>query len=91
LRRITLLGGIYFGCFAVSEAAAVTVVYPLVSEFVFRREIPLCRLAKVIREAMILVGLILAIFPPSCPWPPGSTFATCIRESHFSRRWNSAI
>ena len=56
-----VLGGIYTGYFAVSEAAAVTAVYVLVSEFVLRREIPLSRLPHVVRESMILVGGIFMI------------------------------
>jgi tripartite ATP-independent transporter DctM subunit len=56
-----VLGGIYSGYFAVSEAAAVTAVYVLVSEFVLRREIPLRRLPEIIRESMLLVGAIFMI------------------------------
>jgi tripartite ATP-independent transporter DctM subunit len=56
-----VLGGIYSGYFAVSEAAAVTAVYVLVSEFVLRREIPLGQLPRIVRESMILVGGIFMI------------------------------
>jgi tripartite ATP-independent transporter DctM subunit len=56
-----VLGGIYSGYFAVSEAAAVTAVYVLCSEFVFRREIPLRELPRIVRESMVLVGAILMI------------------------------
>ena len=56
-----VLGGIYTGYFAVSEAAAVTAVYVLVSEFLLRREIPLRRLPRIVRESMILVGGIFMI------------------------------
>ena len=56
-----VLGGIYSGYFAVSEAAAVTAVYVLISEFVLRREIPLARLPGIVRESMLLVGAIFMI------------------------------
>jgi len=56
-----VLGGIYTGYFAVSEAAAVTAVYVLVSEFVLRREIPLRELPRIVRESMVLVGGIFMV------------------------------
>ncbi len=56
-----ILGGIYSGYFAVSEAAAVTAVYVLLVEFVILREIPLRQLPRITRESMILVGAILMI------------------------------
>jgi tripartite ATP-independent transporter DctM subunit len=56
-----VLGGIYTGYVAVSEAAAVTAVYVLVSEFVLRREIPLANLPRIVRESMVLVGGIFMI------------------------------
>ncbi|MES9925033.1 MAG: TRAP transporter large permease subunit [Candidatus Thiodiazotropha endolucinida] len=58
---IIILGGIYSGYFALSEAAAVTAVYVLVVEVFIHREIPLKQLPKVMREAMLLVGGILII------------------------------
>jgi len=58
---ILVLGGIYSGYFAVSEAAAVTSIYVLISEFALRREIPVRELPRVIRESMILVGAIFVI------------------------------
>lgn len=58
---LLVLGGIYSGYFAVSEAAAVTAVYVLLSEFVLRREIPLRQLPDIVRESMILVGAIFLI------------------------------
>lgn len=56
-----VLGGIYSGYFAVSEAAAVTALYVLIVEVVIRREISLRQLPKVMREAMVLVGGIMII------------------------------
>jgi len=56
-----VLGGIYSGYFAVSEAAAVTVLYVFVVEVFIYREISLQRLPSVMRESMVMVGAILVI------------------------------
>lgn len=56
-----VLGGIYSGYFAVSEAAAVTALYVIVVEVFIRREIPLRRLPAIMRQSMVLVGGILII------------------------------
>lgn len=58
---IVVLGGIYSGYFAVSEAAAVTALYVLVVEVVILREIKYRDLPIVMRESMLLVGGILII------------------------------
>lgn len=58
---VVVLGGIYSGYFAVSEAAAVTAVYVLVVEVLVKREIPWRRLPDIVRESMVLVGGILLI------------------------------
>jgi tripartite ATP-independent transporter DctM subunit len=58
---LVVLGGIYGGWFAVSEAAAVTAIYVLVVEVLIHREIPLRELPRVIREAMTMVGGVLVI------------------------------
>ncbi|MET0066461.1 MAG: TRAP transporter large permease subunit [Candidatus Thiodiazotropha sp.] len=58
---ILLLFGIYSGYFAISEAAAVTVLYVLIAEVFVHREIPLRRLPGLMRESMLLVGGILVI------------------------------
>lgn len=58
---IVVLGGIYSGFFAVSEAAAVTALYVLVVEVLVLREISLRDLPGVMRESMLLVGGILII------------------------------
>jgi len=58
---IVVLGGIYSGFFAVSEAAAVTALYVLIVEVVILREISLKDLPGVMRESMLLVGGILII------------------------------
>ncbi len=58
---LVILGGIYGGIFAVSEAAAVTALYVLVVEMAVLREIPLSRLPAIMRQSMVLVGGILLI------------------------------
>ncbi|MDH3635027.1 MAG: TRAP transporter large permease subunit [Gammaproteobacteria bacterium] len=56
-----VLGGIYGGYFAVSEAAAVTAVYVLVVEVLIMREIKFSELPDIMRDAMMLVGGIMII------------------------------
>ncbi|MCK4621066.1 MAG: TRAP transporter large permease subunit [Desulfuromonadales bacterium] len=56
-----VLGGIYSGYFAVSEAAAVTALYVLVVEVAILREIRLPQLPGLIRQSMVMVGGILII------------------------------
>lgn len=58
---IVVLGGIYSGYFAISEAAAVTALYVLVVDLAILREIPLRKLPAIMRESMVLVGGILVI------------------------------
>jgi tripartite ATP-independent transporter DctM subunit len=58
---ILVLGGIYGGFFAVSEAAAVTALYVLLVELVILREVPWRELPRIMRESMVLVGAILTI------------------------------
>ncbi len=58
---VLVLGGIYSGLFAASEAAAVTALYVLVTSVLIRREIALAKLPTVMAEAMRLVGAILVI------------------------------
>ena len=62
---LIVLGGIYSGYFAVSEAAAVTAIYVLFTEVVIYREVRLKDLPRIMREAMVLVGGILIIFGAS--------------------------
>jgi len=62
---IIVLGGVYSGFFAVSEAAAVTVIYVLIVEVLIYREIPIKGLPGVMRESMVLVGGILVILGAS--------------------------
>jgi tripartite ATP-independent transporter DctM subunit len=56
-----VLGGIYGGLFAVSDAAAVTALYALVVIVLIRREVTFKNLPKVMQESMMLVGAIMVI------------------------------
>jgi C4-dicarboxylate transporter, DctM subunit len=56
-----VLGGIYGGFFAISEAAAVTALYVMGVEVFIYREIKLRQLPGIMRESMIMVGGILLI------------------------------
>ncbi len=58
---VVVLGGIYSGTFAVSEAAAVTAIYVVIVEVFILREVPLPQLPRVMRESMTMVGGIMII------------------------------
>jgi C4-dicarboxylate transporter DctM subunit len=58
---LVVLGGIYSGYFAVSEAAAITAVYVFLVEVIIYRDIKWRELPQVIRKSMVLVGGILII------------------------------
>jgi C4-dicarboxylate transporter DctM subunit len=58
---VIVLGGIYSGYFAVSEAAAITAVYVLLVEVVIYRDIGWRELPQIMRKSMVLVGGILII------------------------------
>jgi tripartite ATP-independent transporter DctM subunit len=58
---IVVLGGIYSGYFAVSEAAAVTALYVAIVELVILRDVPWREVPRIMRESMVLVGAILVI------------------------------
>ena len=58
---VVVLGGIYSGYFAVSEAAAITAVYVLLTEVVIYRDIRLGQLPEIMKKSMVLVGGILII------------------------------
>ena len=58
---VIVLGGIYSGYFAISEAAAMTVVYIFIAEVLLYREIKWRDLPSVVRESMVMVGSILLI------------------------------
>jgi len=56
-----LLGGIYTGYFAVSEASAITVVYIIMVEVVVYRDVKWRELPEIMKKSMVLVGVILII------------------------------
>src|SRR5690606_27288303 len=58
---VAVLGGIYSGYFAISEAAAVTALYVIIVELVVLREVPWRDVPRIVRESMMLVGAILTI------------------------------
>jgi C4-dicarboxylate transporter DctM subunit len=60
-----VLGGIYGGFIAVSEAAAITAFYVLLVTVVIRREISFRKLPIVMRDSMKLVGAIMVILAVS--------------------------
>lgn len=62
---VVVLGGIYSGFFAVSEAAAITALYVLVVEVGLYREISGQALLRITRDAMMMVGGILLILAVS--------------------------
>lgn len=88
-----ILGGIYGGLFAVSEAAAVTAAYVLIVEVLILREIRLRKLPEIMRESMILVGGILIILGVSLASTnymidaeiPTKLFETI--QEHIDSRW----
>ncbi len=62
---ILLVGGIYGGYIAVSEAAAVAVLYVLIVDVLILREIKIKQLPSIMRESMVLVGGVLIILSVS--------------------------
>lgn len=60
-----VLGGIYSGFFAVSEAAAVTAVYVLFVEVVIHKEVKYSMLPGIVKDSMVMVGGILLILAVS--------------------------
>jgi tripartite ATP-independent transporter DctM subunit len=60
-----VLGGIYSGFFAISEAAAVTALYVFIIEVIVLKEIKLFELPIIMRESMLLVGGILLVLSVS--------------------------
>lgn len=56
-----VLGGIYGGIFAISEAAAITALYVLIIQIFIYKEIAIKELPEIAKEAMLVVGGILLI------------------------------
>jgi tripartite ATP-independent transporter DctM subunit len=58
---VIVLGGIYSGYFAISEAAAITAVYVTIAQVWLYREVAVKDLPRLIRDAMTMVGGIILI------------------------------
>ena len=58
---VVVLGGIYTGYFAVSEAAAITCMYVFVVEVVILRDIRWRALPGIVKQSMVLMGGVLII------------------------------
>jgi tripartite ATP-independent transporter DctM subunit len=56
-----VLGGIYGGFFAISEAAAITALYILIIEVFIYKEVSFKELPEIAKESMLIVGGILLI------------------------------
>ena len=56
-----VLGGVFSGLFAVSEAAALTAFYVIIAEVLLYREITLKQLPRIMVDSMVMVGGILLI------------------------------
>lgn len=62
---VVLIGGIYGGYFAISEAAAVAVLYVFIVEVLILREVSFKKLPNIMRDSMVLVGGVLVILAVS--------------------------
>jgi tripartite ATP-independent transporter DctM subunit len=58
---LVVLGGVFSGLFAISEAAAVTAVYVILAEVVLYRDVQLKALPQLVIDSMVMVGGILLI------------------------------
>ena len=65
LLPVVVVGGIYSGVIAVSEAAALSALYVFVVEVFVHREIPIRQLPDIMRQTMVLVGSIIIILGAS--------------------------
>ena len=61
LLPVVVVGGIYSGVIAVSEAAALSALYVFVVEVFVHREISLRQLPDIMRQTMVLVGSIIIL------------------------------
>ena len=92
-----VLGGIYGGFIAVSEAAALTALYVLIVAVVIRREVTIRALPQIIRTAMIMVGGIFIILDVSLASTnymidaeiPTRLFQTI--QQHIDNKWTFLI
>ncbi|MGV6852172.1 MAG: TRAP transporter large permease [bacterium] len=62
---IVVLGGIYSGLLALSEAAALTLIYVFVVEVFILREVNREKLIKTVKDASAMIGAILLVFAVS--------------------------
>ena len=60
-----ILGGIFSGVFAISEAAVVAVIYVFIVEVGIHKDVPFKQLPAIVKESMILVGAIMVILGAS--------------------------
>ena len=58
---ILLFGGVAYGVFAISEAAAVSVVYVIISQVFLYKDISIRQLPEIATKSMVMVGGILLI------------------------------
>ncbi|KPJ63678.1 MAG: C4-dicarboxylate ABC transporter [Syntrophobacter sp. DG_60] len=58
---VVVLGGVYSGYIAISEAAAITAFYVLIIEVFIQRDIKIKELSGIMQQSMVLVGSILII------------------------------
>ena len=58
---VVVLGGVFSGIFAVSDAAAVTALYVLLAEVLLYRDVQVRQLPALVVESMVMVGGILLI------------------------------
>lgn len=62
---VVIFAGIYSGKLAISDAAAVTVVYVLIVELFLTRDVKIKDLPEIMRECMVLIGALLIIMAAS--------------------------
>ncbi len=88
-----VLGGIYSGFFAVSEAAAVTALYVTIMTVFIYKEISFKQLFSIMRESMVMIGailLILAVAMAFTNWLIDAEIPTRLFEfikQHIDSKW----
>lgn len=88
-----VLGGIYSGFFAVSEAAAVTALYVTIMSVFIYKEISFKQLFGIMRESMVMIGailLILAVAMAFTNWLIDAEIPTRLFEfikQHIDSKW----
>jgi tripartite ATP-independent transporter DctM subunit len=93
LLPVVILGGIYGGVIALSEAAALSTLYVLIVEVLIRREIPIGKLPTIIRDSMVLFGGILVVMATAMAYTSylidAEIPAQLLRwiQTHIDNRW----